>query len=56
MAEQLRGIKGRFILSLNDHPEVRRIFDGFAIEAVPVRYTVGGMAQSQVVGEVIISN
>jgi DNA adenine methylase len=56
VAEQLRGIKGRFILSLNDHPEVRRIFDGFAIEAVPVRYTVGGMAQSQVVGEVIISN
>lgn len=56
MAEQLRGIKGRFILSLNDRPEVRRIFEGFAIEAVPVRYTVGGMAQSQVVGEVIISN
>jgi DNA adenine methylase len=50
------GHQGRFILSLNDRPEVRRIFEGFAIEAVPVRYTVGGMAQSQVVGEVIISN
>jgi len=56
MAEQLRGLKGRFILSLNDHPDVRRIFDGFAIDAVPVRYTVGGMAQSKVVGEVIISS
>lgn len=55
MAEQLRGLTGKFILSLNDHPDVRRIFDGFAIDAVPVRYTVGGMAQSKVVGEVIIS-
>lgn len=54
MAEQLRGLKGRFILSLNDHPDVRRIFAGFTIEAVPVRYTVGGMAQSKVVGEVIV--
>jgi DNA adenine methylase len=54
MADQLRGLKGQFILSLNDHPDVRRIFAGFTIEAVPVRYTVGGMAQSKVVAEVII--
>lgn len=56
MAEQLRQLKGRFILSLNDTSEVRRIFAGFAFEAVPVRYTVGGMAQSKIVGELIISN
>jgi hypothetical protein len=35
---------------LNDHPEVRRIFEGFTIDSVPVRYTVGGMAQSKIVG------
>lgn len=56
MAEQLRGIRGRFILSLNDHPEVRRIFDGFTIEGEQVRYQVGGMDKSKVFGEVIISN
>ncbi|MGV3511915.1 MAG: DNA adenine methylase [Novosphingobium sp.] len=56
MAEQLRGIRGRFILSLNDHPEVRRIFEGFAIEGAQVRYSVGGMANSKEFGEVIISN
>jgi DNA adenine methylase len=55
MAAQLRTLKGRFILSLNDHPEVRRIFEGFTITPVPVRYTVGGMAQSKIAGEVIIS-
>ena len=56
MAQQLRGIEGRFILSLNDHPEVRRIFDGFHIDGEQVRYSVGGMANSKMAGEVIISN
>ena len=56
MAEQLRGIQGRFILSLNDHPDVRRIFASFNIEGAEVRYTVGGMNKSKVAGEVIITN
>ncbi len=56
MAAQLRGIKGRFILSLNDHPEVRRIFEGFTIDAEQVTYTIGGMDKAKKVGEVIISN
>lgn len=55
MAEQLRGLKGRFILSLNDHPEVRRIFAGFDFEEVGVRYTVGGQACAQQARELIIS-
>jgi len=29
LADILRRLKGRFVLSLNDHPEVRRIFSGF---------------------------
>lgn len=56
MAEQLRDVKGRFILSLNDHPEVRAIFAGFKIDGAEVRYSVGGMGKSKVAGEVIISN
>lgn len=56
MSEQLRSIEGRFILSLNDHADVREIFAGFTIEAEDVRYTVGGMDKSKMVGEVIISN
>lgn len=56
MADKLRAIRGRFILSLNDHPAVRRIFDGFAIEEAKVRYQVGGMDNSKLAGEVIISN
>ncbi|WP_310015860.1 DNA adenine methylase [Novosphingobium sp. 1748] len=55
MADVLRGISGRFILSLNDRSEVRRIFAGFDIEEVGVRYTIGGQAKAMEGREVIIS-
>ena len=42
MAEQLAGLKGRFILSLNDRPEVREIFAAFDIEAVGTHYGIAG--------------
>jgi len=56
MAEALRGVKGRFLLSLNDHPEVRRIFAGFDFEAKDVTYMIGGGGKAAIFGEVIISN
>lgn len=42
MAEQLSRLKGRFILSLNDRPEVREIFAAFDIEAVDTHYGLAG--------------
>lgn len=54
MADLLAGIRGRFILSLNDHPEVRRTFARFAMEEVGTTYTTG--MQAKAVGELIISN
>ena len=56
LAEVLRGLKGRFILSLNDVPEVRRLFAWAHITQVDLNYTVGGGANSKTVSEVIISN
>jgi len=57
MADQLRQIKGRFILSLNDHAAVRETFAGFDFEEVGVRYTVGGVKDGGAEArEVIISN
>lgn len=38
----LEGIEGRFILSLNDCPEVRSIFAGFTIEEVALTYGIRG--------------
>jgi DNA adenine methylase len=44
MAERLRALKGKFLLSLNDHPEVRRLFAGFTIETVKIAYSLHGVA------------
>lgn len=54
MADQLAGIKGRFILSLNDRPQVREIFARFSIEAVGTHYGVAGRG-AQPAREVIIT-
>ncbi len=40
LARALSGLKGSFLLSLNDTSEVRAIFKGFALEAVRTTYTV----------------
>ncbi|WP_309399975.1 DNA adenine methylase [Cerasicoccus maritimus] len=37
----LREVKGKFILSLNDTPEVREIFQDFTIEEVTTKYSLG---------------
>ena len=34
MVEILMAIKGKFILSINDHPEMREIFKAFSIKPV----------------------
>lgn len=39
MAEMLRSLNGRFILSLNDTSEIRELFAGFEIEEVTTRYS-----------------
>ena len=42
MAEVLRALKGRFILSINDVPEIRRTFAGLAMRRVRLSYTLAG--------------
>ncbi|MFN8682758.1 DNA adenine methylase [Paracoccus sp. P2] len=54
LAVLLHQLKGRFILSINDTPEVRALFAGFEIEAVETTYTLSSKGASRV-GELIIS-
>jgi len=42
IAEKMRAIKGRAVLSVNDHPAMRECFAGMATESVDITYTVGG--------------
>ncbi len=40
LAGAMKGIQGKAILSINDHPDMRRVFDGFPTEAVGINYSV----------------
>lgn len=42
MAQRLKAIKGKAIVSLNDHPDIRRAFAGWDSETLDIDYTVGG--------------
>ena len=53
MAGILRDLKGRFILSINDRPEVRALFAGFDIQEVTTLYSA---RSNRRVGELLISN
>ena len=55
MAAILKALKGRFILSLNDRPEVRALFGGFQIAAVETRYTANSKS-NRMAAELLISN
>jgi DNA adenine methylase len=54
LADIVGKMKARFILSINDTPEVRDLFGAFEIEPVRTTYTISGPAQK--VQELIISN
>ena len=55
MADRLEALKGRFVLSINDVPEIRAIFSAFKIDDVSLTYTAAG-GVGKPVREVIISD
>ena len=55
MAAQLAGIKGRFLLSINDQPGVRETFAAFTIDEVPTTYSLSMGGANKPVTELIIS-
>ncbi len=40
LAETLRSIKGAFLLSINDHPDIRRLYKGLTKRKVNVQYSI----------------
>lgn len=55
MADTLRQIDGRFILSVNDIPELRELFSWATIDTVNLTYTIGGGDNSKEVSELVIT-
>jgi len=55
MSEILAALKARFILSINDHPEMRSTFKGFKIKPVKLKYSVSKGKQTRA-KELLINN
>lgn len=56
LAEAMRTIQGSAILTINDHPEMRRIFHGFKFQVIKIDYTIGGGGKGKNRQELIYRN
>jgi DNA adenine methylase len=55
MAERLTRLQGKAMVSINDHPDIRRVFVGFHMESFAINYTVAGGHKPAARKELIIS-
>ncbi|HFJ9614297.1 TPA: DNA adenine methylase [Stenotrophomonas maltophilia] len=44
LASQMAALRGAAILTINDHPTMRKVFGQFRDRVVPIRYTIGRQA------------
>ena len=56
MAEWMRSTQGKVVLSINDHPEIRRVFEGFTMIPLQLNYTISRDKDRYAAGELIIKN
>jgi DNA adenine methylase len=58
MVDFMRRCKGKVMVSINDHPDIRKVFEGFHFEQVDICYTTANQRQgkSDVSGELVIMN
>lgn len=56
LSDQLAGIRGKFILSINDTPGAREVFGRFRLAEAEVTYSVAGGNKASRARELIISN
>ena len=57
LAEAMRTMQGKMMLSINDHSDIRALFAGFNLRELQLSYSVGRRAQSRTPkGELVICN
>jgi DNA adenine methylase len=56
LAGLLASITGRFVMSINDVPQIREIFGAFHIEEVETKYMIGKADRAAPARELLISN
>ncbi|MGP8432074.1 DNA adenine methylase [Paraburkholderia fungorum] len=55
LRDRLAAIKGRFVMSINDTPEIRGLFGSFTLRKVPTRYSLAKTG-NQAVTELLVLN
>lgn len=56
MAETLRSLKGKAVVSINDHPDIQAAFQGFDMVPLQIGYSIGGGQSDKKSGELIIKS
>lgn len=56
LRDKLKNIDGKFLLTINDHPEVRKWYEGFNFKEVEVAYTINKDEKGKKFKELIITN
>lgn len=54
----MRTCTGKVMVSINDHPDIRRVFEGFRFETLGIRYSNNNQrkGKTEVSGELVIMN
>ncbi|MGF6399551.1 hypothetical protein ABH905_003217 [Pseudomonas frederiksbergensis] len=54
----MRRCKGKVMVSINGHPDIRRVFEGFHFETLDIRYSNTNQRQgkAEISGELVIMN
>lgn len=56
LAAAMATMKGRAVLTINDHPDMRRIYGAFTTTPMRITYTVGGGAKAKAASELLVRN
>lgn len=56
LAHQMRSMAGKAILTVNDHPDMRKAFTGFRMTKADIRYTLAAKGIPKKSGELIFRN
>lgn len=56
LRDVLTGLKGKFIMSINDVPEIKKLFKGFVIEEVKTTYMGDRTGKKKRVKELLVRN
>ncbi len=56
MKDILKDVSGKFIMSIDDTDEIRKLYNEFKIETVPTSYSAGGANKKKQVNELLIMN